>query len=109
MNQGNGSGQAIGCVSWDGQVHPDQFWRQHVLGNVLERPFSRNLVRPGHPAAGGPARPQEPAGRALRAVPLAGRVQRQPPRRAEAVSGECWADDPACYLSDDEIAPADPA
>ena len=40
MNGGNSTGNGIGCISWDGAVHPDQFWRQHVLGNVRERPFS---------------------------------------------------------------------
>ena len=27
MNQGNSSGIGIACVSWDGSVHADQFWR----------------------------------------------------------------------------------
>jgi MoaA/NifB/PqqE/SkfB family radical SAM enzyme len=40
MNQGNSSGHGIGCISWDGAVHPDQFWRHVSLGNVRERPFS---------------------------------------------------------------------
>lgn len=39
-NEGNNSGRGIGCISWDGKVSADQFWRQHVFGNVLERPFS---------------------------------------------------------------------
>ncbi|MDR0239457.1 MAG: 12,18-didecarboxysiroheme deacetylase, partial [Deltaproteobacteria bacterium] len=39
-NEGNSSGRGIGCISWDGQVHADQFWRNHSFGNVLERPFS---------------------------------------------------------------------
>ena len=41
MNEGNSSGRGIGCVSWDGAVHADQFWRQVSFGNVLERPFSK--------------------------------------------------------------------
>ncbi|MDP6438486.1 MAG: radical SAM protein, partial [Candidatus Brocadiia bacterium] len=40
MNRGNSSGHGIGCVSWDGSVHPDQFWRHVSLGNVTERKFS---------------------------------------------------------------------
>jgi radical SAM protein with 4Fe4S-binding SPASM domain len=34
FNEGNNSGRGIGCISWDGKVHPDQFWRHHVFGNV---------------------------------------------------------------------------
>ncbi|MBW2298227.1 MAG: 12,18-didecarboxysiroheme deacetylase, partial [Deltaproteobacteria bacterium] len=40
MNEGNNSGRGIGCVSWDGSVHPDQFWRHHSFGNIKDRPFS---------------------------------------------------------------------
>ena len=40
MNEGNSTGVGIGCVSWDGEVYPDQFWRNRPLGNVRNRPFS---------------------------------------------------------------------
>jgi Fe-coproporphyrin III synthase len=36
---GNRVGQNIASINWDGQVYPDQFWRNYSLGNVLERPF----------------------------------------------------------------------
>ena len=39
-NQGNSTGNGISCVSWDGEVHADQFWRHFSFGNVRERPFS---------------------------------------------------------------------
>lgn len=40
MNEGNNSGRGIGCVSWDGEVHADQFWRHYSFGNIKNRPFS---------------------------------------------------------------------
>ncbi|MEQ8212660.1 MAG: radical SAM protein, partial [Smithellaceae bacterium] len=40
MNEGNSSGHGIGCVSWDGEVYPDQFWRNQPLGNIRQKPFS---------------------------------------------------------------------
>ena len=40
MNQGNSSGNGIGCVSWDGEVYADQFWRHRSFGNVRLRRFS---------------------------------------------------------------------
>ena len=46
MNEGNNSGRGIGCVSWDGRVHADQFWRNHTFGNVRERPFSEIWTDP---------------------------------------------------------------
>jgi MoaA/NifB/PqqE/SkfB family radical SAM enzyme len=51
MNEGNNSGRGIGCVSWDGEVYADQFWRHHSFGNVRRRPFSEIWTRPGRPPA----------------------------------------------------------
>jgi radical SAM protein with 4Fe4S-binding SPASM domain len=38
---GNRTGQNIAAVSWDGSVHPDQFWRNYSIGNVLEKSFGQ--------------------------------------------------------------------
>jgi 12,18-didecarboxysiroheme deacetylase len=102
-NEGNNSGRGIGCISWDGQVHPDQFWREHVLGNVLERPFSQiwedtgiELLRMLK------QKKQHVHGRcaACRFLDVcAGNFR----ARAEAYYGDMWAPDPACYLTDQEI------
>ena len=46
MNEGNNSGRGIGCVSWDGEVYADQFWRHHSFGNVRQRPFSQIWSQP---------------------------------------------------------------
>jgi len=103
MNEGNSSGRGIGCVSWDGSVYADQFWRHCSFGNVLERPFSEiwsDLSNPlmkklkekkGH-LKGRCAR--------CRWLDVCGGNFRV---RAEAVTGDIWAPDPACYLSDEEI------
>ncbi len=40
-NGGNSAGAGIGCINWDGDVYPDQFWRTRILGNVLREKFSR--------------------------------------------------------------------
>ena len=49
MNEGNSSGRGIGCISWDGAVHADQFWRHLSFGNVLQRPFSALWTDLSHP------------------------------------------------------------
>jgi len=103
-NGGNSSGIAIGCVSWNGDVHPDQFWRQHVLGNVRERPFSRIWADEGQPLlAMLRDRKKHLKCRCTRCRWLDvcnGNLR----ARAEAETGDMWGDDPACYLSDEEIA-----
>jgi 12,18-didecarboxysiroheme deacetylase len=104
MNGGNSSGNGIGCVSWDGTVHPDQFWRHVSLGNVRERPFSQIWQDLGNPlmAKLKDKRPHV-TGRCAtcRFLNSCGGNFRV---RAEAACGDLWAPDPACYLSDEEIA-----
>ncbi len=103
MNEGNNSGRGIGCVSWDGEVHADQFWRHHSFGNVRRRPFGEIWTDLGDPLM---ARLKDKkryvGGRCARCRWLevcAGNFR----VRAEALSGDLWAPDPACYLTDEEI------
>ncbi|RJX29013.1 MAG: 12,18-didecarboxysiroheme deacetylase [Desulfarculus sp.] len=102
-NEGNSSGRGIGCVSWDGAVHPDQFWRHLSLGNVLERPFSQIWSDTSHPVLG-KLKDKRPhvTGRcaACRWLDICGGNFRV---RAEAATGDLWAPDPACYLTEQEI------
>ena len=103
MNQGNSSGNGIGCVSWDGAVYADQFWRHVPLGNVTERPFSEIWTDPSNPllAKLKDKRPHV-TGRCAtcRFLNVCGGNFRV---RAEAATGDLWAPDPACYLTDEEI------
>ncbi len=78
-NEGNSSGRGIGCVSWDGEVHADQFWRHHSFGNVTRRPFSEiweDTLEPAHGGAQGEEKAREGP---LRRLPLAGRLRRELP------------------------------
>ena len=104
MNEGNNSGRGIGCISWDGEVHADQFWRHHSFGNVKERPFSEIWTDPSDPLlAKLKDKKQHVKGRCAtcRWLDVCGGNFRV---RAEAVTGDVWAPDPACYLTDEEIA-----
>jgi len=103
MNEGNSSGRGIGCVSWDGEVYADQFWRHHSFGNVRQRPFSEIWTDTTEPLM---KRLKEKKkyvkGRCAtcRWLDVCGGNFRV---RAEAVHGDVWAPDPACYLTDEEI------
>jgi 12,18-didecarboxysiroheme deacetylase len=104
MNEGNSSGRGIGCVSWNGEVHADQFWRHHSFGNVRRRPFSE-IWTDMSDALMARLKDKKPyvTGRCHDCRWLdvcAGNFR----VRAEAVSGDLWAPDPACYLTDEEIA-----
>ncbi|MCD6570182.1 MAG: radical SAM protein [Deltaproteobacteria bacterium] len=103
MNEGNSTGLGIGCVSWDGTVYPDQFWRNHPLGNILERPFSKIWDDPENDFLMKLKNKKEYVkGRCQRCRWLdvcAGNFR----ARAEAATDDPWGEDPACYLSDEEI------
>jgi len=103
MNEGNNSGRGIGCVSWDGEVHADQFWRNHSFGNVLTRPFSEIWQdKSNELMAKLKEKKVHVTGRCAlcRWLDVCGGNFRA---RAEAVTGDIWAPDPACYLTDEEI------
>ena len=106
MNEGNSSGRGIGCVSWDGEVYADQFWRHYSFGNVRKRPFSEiwsDLSNPLMARLKDKKRYVEGRCARCRWLDICGGNFRV---RAEAVTGNVWAEDPACYLTDEEIAPA---
>ena len=103
MNEGNNSGRGFGCVSWDGEVYADQFWRHYSFGNVRKRPFSEIWTDLSEPLM---AKLKEKKlhvkGRCgnCKWLDICGGNFRV---RAEAVHNDVWAPDPACYLTDEEI------
>ena len=107
-NQGNSTGNGIACVSWDGEVHADQFWRHFSFGNVRERPFSQIWTDTSRSTAESELmfrlKDKRPfvKGRCARCrwLDICGGNFRV---RAEAATGDLWASDPACYLTDEEI------
>lgn len=103
MNEGNNSGRGIGCVSWDGSVHADQFWRHYSFGNVRERPFGEiwtDLSDPLMKKLKDKKRYVKGRCSTCRWLDVCGGNFRV---RAEAATGDLWAPDPACYLTDEEI------
>jgi 12,18-didecarboxysiroheme deacetylase len=103
MNEGNSSGRGIGCISWDGEVHADQFWRHYSFGNVHQRKFSEIWEDLSDPLmARLKDKKQYVIGRCAdcRWLDICGGNFRV---RAEAAIGDLWAPDPACYLTDEEI------
>ena len=103
MNQGNNSGIGIGCISWDGEVHADQFWRHYSFGNVRVRPFSEIWTDTTDPLMDKLKEKKKYAqGKCSTCRWLdicAGNFR----VRSEAVTGDIWTPDPACYLTNEEI------
>ncbi|MCP3874945.1 MAG: 12,18-didecarboxysiroheme deacetylase [Desulfobacteraceae bacterium] len=103
MNEGNNSGRGIGCISWDGEVHPDQFWREKSLGNIKDTPFSKIWTNIDNDFLMKlKEKKKHVKGRCAGCKWLdicAGNFR----ARAESVANDPWDSDPACYLTDEEI------
>ncbi len=102
-NRGNASGVGIGAIGPRSEVHADQFSHHYSFGNLRERPFSAIWEDTSDPVmAGLKARPRPLEGRCAVCPALAlcnGNLR----VRAETATGNVWAPDPACYLSDAEL------
>ncbi len=102
-NGGNNSGIRIGAVDTSGNVHADQFWQHYSFGSVRQRKFSDIWLDTSDPLMHGlKDRKKLLKGRCARCQYLDlcnGNLR----VRAEAVFGDVWAEDPACYLTDSEI------
>ena len=100
---GNSSGVNVANIDNLGDVHPDTMWWHYGLGNVKARPFSDIWMDLSDPLmAGMKARPRPVKGRCgdCRHLAICGGNTRV---RAQQVTGDAWAEDPGCYLTDEEI------
>lgn len=100
---GNSSGQNIANIDNLGNVHPDTFWWNYNLGNVKETPFSQIWRESPDPILNGlRQKPRPVSGRCgqCQHLSICGGNTRV---RAWQLTGDPWAEDPACYLDDDEI------
>lgn len=103
MNGGNRSGMAIANIDYKGDVHPDQFTQHHTLGNVKETKFSEIWHNPQGEIGQG-LRDRKPLLKGRCSVCQWLSICNGNLRvRAEAVTGDFWESDPACYLTDEEI------
>lgn len=106
---GNASGLNVANIDNLGVVHPDTMWWNHSLGSVRERPFSAIWPDTSDPLmAGLKQRPRPVEGRCAgcRFLKLCNGNTRT---RAFQLTGNPWAEDPGCYLDDEEIGLAAPA
>ncbi len=103
MNGGNNSGTGLGCISWDGCVHPDQFWRDKVLGNVRRQPFSQIWAGQDSEFLQQLRNRREQLDCRCNRCRFLDVCNGNLRARAEAAGNGTWGDDPGCYLTDEEI------
>ena len=103
LNGGNRSGIAFAEVDPLGFVHSDQFTQHHSFGNVRERRFKDIWTDVSNPVLAG-LKDRKPLlkGRCA-ACQYLEQCNGNFRTRAEAMTGDFWESDPACYLTDEEI------
>ncbi|MGR8934239.1 MAG: heme d1 biosynthesis radical SAM protein NirJ [Gammaproteobacteria bacterium] len=100
---GNASGVNVANIDNLGNVHPDTFWQHYPLGNVKQRLFEEIWQDTRDPVMAGLKQTPRPlkgrcAGCGFQAI-CNGNTR----VRAHQLSGDVWAEDPGCYLTDAEI------
>ncbi len=100
---GNASGVNISNIDNLGNVHPDTMWWDYTIGNVIQRLFSEIWLDTSDPLMAGlklDKRPVEGRCASCNYRRICGGNTRT---RAWQLSGNFWAEDPGCYLDNDEI------
>lgn len=97
------SGVGIGCIDYKGDVHPDQFWQNYTFGNIKERTFGQIWTDTSNKLmADLKNRASFIKGKCEQCkwIQICGGGLRV---RAYKEHGDVWAEDPACYLTENEI------
>ncbi|MCA8883845.1 MAG: heme d1 biosynthesis radical SAM protein NirJ, partial [Rhodobacteraceae bacterium] len=99
---GNSSGLGVANIDPQGKVHPDTYWSDYTIGSVKDTPFSRLWSGDDPMLAQLRLRPRPLKGRcgACAQQSICGGNTRI---RALQLTGDPWAEDPACYLNNAEI------
>ncbi|SPH23825.1 Sporulation killing factor maturation protein SkfB [Defluviimonas aquaemixtae] len=105
---GNSSGLGVANIDHQGRVHPDTYWSDYTVGSVKDTPFSELWTGDDVILATLRQRPRPLKGRCgdCKFQSVCGGNTRI---RALQVTGDPWAEDPACYLTNREIGTEDTA
>jgi heme d1 biosynthesis radical SAM protein NirJ len=100
---GNSSGVNIANIDNLGSVHPDTMWWDYPLGNIRQRPFSEIWMDTSDPLMAGLKQPMRPVEGRCGVCEHRAICNGNTRVRAWQTTGNFWAEDPGCYLSDAEI------
>lgn len=100
---GNSTGVNIANIDNLGNVHPDSFWWDYTLGNVRERPFSTIWEDRTDPLMAGLKNEKRVLKGRCGSCSYFDVCNGNTRVRAWQVTKDFWAEDPGCYLTDEEI------
>ncbi len=101
MHGGCSAGTKFANVDPLGNVHPCQFWQDYSVGNIREKPFSEIWTSDDELMVKLREKEKHVKGKCgacnYKSLCAGCRI------RARAVYGDLWAEDPACYLTVEEL------
>ena len=101
MHGGCSAGTKFANVDPQGNVHPCQFWQDYSVGNIREKPFSEIWTSDDEMMVKLREKEKHVTGKCgscnYKSLCAGCRI------RARAVYGDIWAEDPACYLTAEEL------
>ncbi|MBZ0091989.1 MAG: heme d1 biosynthesis radical SAM protein NirJ [Sulfuricellaceae bacterium] len=100
---GNSSGVNVANIDNLGHVHPDTMWWNYNLGDVRQRPFSEIWQDLSDPLMAGLKQSPRPVKGRCGACAYLDICNGNTRVRAWQTSQDFWAEDPACYVDDEEI------
>lgn len=100
---GNSSGVNVANIDNLGHAHPDTMWWNYNLGDVRQRPFSEIWQDVSDPLMAGLKQSPRPVKGRCGACAYLDICNGNTRVRAWQTSKDFWAEDPACYLDDEEI------
>jgi len=102
-NGGNKIGENIVCVGWDGNVYADQFWRNYSLGNIKDKTFKQIWENPTEPVLSKLRNKDSFADRRCLKCKWFSLCKGNYRFLGHSVDDKNWLNEPACYLTDEEI------
>lgn len=100
---GNKIGEKIVCISWNGDVHPDQFWRNYSLGNIRDRSFKQIWENSDEPVLIKLRNKSRFADASCLRCKWFDFCKGNYRFLGDKPDDEYWLNEPACYLTDEEI------
>jgi radical SAM protein with 4Fe4S-binding SPASM domain len=103
INGGNKVGEKIGCVGWDGEVYPDQFWRGYCLGNIKDKAFKQIWENSDEPILNKLRNKSQFADKRCLTCRWFDLCKGNYRFLGSHADDDHWLNEPPCYLTDEEI------
>jgi len=103
INGGNRIGEKLFCVGPDGNIHPDQFWRNYSLGNIKNQSLKKIWENPDEPVLKKLRNKKTFADKRCLSCTFFNLCKGNYRFLTPGPADRNWLNEPACYLTDNEI------